>query len=251
MPIKEKIIPFLHSFQEPNYALLVELVAGAKAIPTCASELLVVHYFSNNPLTKARAKELLLQLQHPVLTTFLEREEYLILEGKHPYYSVSQEEKLQQKLQQLAAIPILSMGSISLAIALYHQQALGWALDEATPQQQHEILTKLLSGKSIFYLNKNNPLSSFPVGLTQFEQLTHLTFFIQGTAKNFIIPTSLKNCQQLKALHLYGGVVQEFPLSVFQQMPNLKSVHFNSQQKMDIATLQKNIPHCQFNIEVV
>lgn len=248
--VLEKITDLLHTFQEPNYALLLELIVGADALSSCASELLVVYYFSKNELTKARAKELLTQLQHPALTAFLRAQEYLILPEPQPYYTVSQEGKLQQKLQQLARIPLLSMGRITLAIALHHQQALGWALEEATLEQQHEILSKHLNGQAIFYLNKNNPLGTFPEGLTQFKQLTHLTFFVKSTTDNFVLPDSLQNCQQLRALHLYEGEVQAFSPALFQQLPQLKSVSFISQQKVDVPALEKAMPHCHFDIRL-
>lgn len=254
---QEKITEFLYTFQEPNYALLLELIAGAQAIKECANEVLLVYFFSRESSTQLRAKTLLESLEIAALHQTLVASA-LDLEAR--YCTTEEQEALHQAVIQLGTLPFISIGTIATALMAHNNRALCLAIDYSPPKQQRALIDRTLNGNRIFYLNKSQSLEAFPLALLDVQALTHLTFFIRSQRlesgvllpnDSFVLPKELSRLQQLKALHLYGAPVHSFSITAFQQLPALRSLRFSTTQVVDVDALQRALPQCQLNISSV
>lgn len=272
--MQEQIKTLFYSFQEVNFALLLELIVGNHWLEDCASEILLVQHFSKEESTKARAQELLDQLAELGYAQAIYQAQMEIIAAKNGDNLIGNGfleawEMYWDEHTYILPPPSISEPSkqfctktLQIALGIYYQHNITEVLPLTNKEEEKALLKHLIYKECRLSLEAVKALPYFPSTLTSFENLAHINIHIKGAGhdsisnqelenEQFFLPEDLYKLKKLRLLHLHGGVVQNFPLAALQQLTNLDSLSFQTKQPVPLAALQEALPKCRLNVRTV
>lgn len=234
---------------EDNMALAIELLIGGGFPRALVTEVFLVYKLSKIKDTQQKAKKLLEERADTNLRKVLRLRSSLL--KKKSYYTRADYLKMNEVLLKYTYETPIDLGLLAYGV-YFKTNGLGltYALTYAPSKYKKQLISHLLKGEDLFYLDYYQTLEQFPEELTEFSQLKAISIYGKySSTVDFVIPASIHQLTNLEELHIRYVYIKKVPVEALVQMKQLKSLSFRTKEKIDIEQLEQALPNCKIDIK--